>query len=160
HCQDCHGPDAREGGLRLTSRKNILLRNDSGEPAIIPGNSKESLLLHRVSSKDESEQMPPAEVGTRLTQQEIQTLKQWIDAGADWPTESEEPKHWAYIPPAKSPLPQVDPAFRIHNAIDAFVAEKLSQQTPPLTQSPQASPARLLRRVSLDLIGLPPSPED
>ncbi|WP_417376327.1 DUF1553 domain-containing protein [Gimesia maris] len=160
HCQDCHGPDAREGGLRLTSRKNILLRNDSGEPAIIVGNSKESLLIHRISTKDESEQMPPADAGTRLTEQEIQTLKQWIDSGANWPTESEEPKHWAYIPPVKSPLPEVDSAFRINNAIDAFVTEKLSQQEPPLAQSPQASPARLLRRVSLDLIGLPPSPED
>ncbi|MEQ9068338.1 MAG: c-type cytochrome domain-containing protein, partial [Gimesia chilikensis] len=101
HCQDCHGPDAREGGLRLTSRKNLLLRNDSGEPAIISGKSDQSVLMHRVASKDDSEQMPPADAGERLTAKEIALLKQWIDQGADWPTASEEPKHWAYVPPVK-----------------------------------------------------------
>jgi len=159
HCQDCHGPDAREGGLRLTNRKNILLRNDSGEPAIIAGKSDLSLLIHRVSTQDKKEQMPPADAGERLSQQEIGILKQWIDQGAPWPTESEAPKHWAYLPPVKSPIPAVKGSYRIHNPIDAFIVEKLNQQTTPLAQSPQASPARLLRRVSLDLIGLPPTPE-
>tara|TARA_R110002111_G_scaffold262851_1_gene341776 strand:+ start:20731 stop:21966 length:1236 start_codon:yes stop_codon:yes gene_type:complete len=160
YCQDCHGPDAREGGLRLTSRKNILMRNDSGEPAIVVGKSDLSILIHRVSTPEEKEQMPPADVGERLTKQEIQILKQWIDQGASWPTESEAPKHWAYVPPVKSPVPAIKESARINNPIDAFVVEKLHQQTPPLTQAPQASPARLLRRVSLDLIGLPPTPED
>ena len=159
HCQDCHGPDAREGGLRLTSRKNLLLRNDSGEPAIISGKSDQSVLMHRVASKDDSEQMPPADAGERLTTQEIALLKQWIDQGADWPTESEEPKHWAYVPPVKQPLPKVKGTPRINNAIDAFVVEKLQQQNPALQQAQLAEPARLLRRVSLDLIGLPPTPE-
>ena len=159
HCQDCHGPDAREGGLRLTSRKNLLLRNDSGEPAIISGKSDQSVLIHRVASKDESEQMPPADAGERLTAEEIATLKQWIDQGADWPTESEEPKHWAYVPPVKQPLPKVKGTPRVNNAVDAFVGAKLQQQNPALQQAPLAEPARLLRRVSLDLIGLPPTPE-
>ncbi|WP_299468967.1 PSD1 and planctomycete cytochrome C domain-containing protein [uncultured Gimesia sp.] len=159
HCQDCHGPDAREGGLRLTNRKNILLRNDSGEPAIIAGKSDLSLLIHRVSTQDKKEQMPPSDAGERLSRQEIGILKQWIDQGAPWPTESEAPKHWAYLPPVKSSIPAVKGSYRIHNPIDAFIVEKLNQQKTPLTQSPQASPARLLRRVSLDLIGLPPTPE-
>ena len=159
HCQDCHGPDAREGGLRLTSRKNLLLRNDSGEPAIISGKSDQSVLMHRVASKDDSEQMPPADAGERLTAQEIALLKQWIDQGADWPTESEEPKHWAYVPPVKQPLPKLKGTPRVNNAVDAFVVEKLQQQNPALQQAPLAEPARLLRRVSLDLIGLPPTPE-
>ena len=159
HCQDCHGPDAREGGLRLTSRKNLLLRNDSGEPAIISGKSDQSVLIHRVASKDDSEQMPPADAGERLTTQEIATLKQWIDQGADWPTESEEPKHWAYVPPVKQSLPKVKGTPRVNNAIDAFVVAKLQQQNPALQQAQLAEPARLLRRVSLDLIGLPPTPE-
>lgn len=159
HCQDCHGPDAREGGLRLTSRKNLLLRNDSGEPAIISGKSDQSVLIHRVASKDDSEQMPPADAGERLTAEEIATLKQWIDQGADWPTESEEPKHWAYVPPVKQPLPKVKGTPRINNAVDTFVVEKLQQQNPALQQAPLAEPARLLRRVSLDLTGLPPTPE-
>lgn len=160
YCQDCHGPDAREGGLRLTNRKNILLRNDSGEPAIIVGKSDQSVLIHRVSTQDEKEQMPPADFGERLTKQEIQILKQWIDQGATWPTESEAPKHWAYVPPVKSPVPTIRGSARINNPIDAYVIEKLNQQTPPLKQAAQASPARLLRRVSLDLIGLPPTPEE
>lgn len=159
HCQDCHGPDAREGGLRLTSRKNLLLRNDSGEPAIISGKSDQSVLMHRVASKDDSEQMPPADAGERLTTREIALLKQWIDQGADWPTESEEPKHWAYVPPVKQPLPKLKGTPRVNNAVDAFVVEKLQQQNPALQQAPLAEPARLLRRVSLDLIGLPPTPE-
>ncbi len=159
HCQDCHGPDAREGGLRLTSRKNLLLRNDSGEPAIISGKSDQSVLMHRVASKDDSEQMPPADAGERLTAKEIALLKQWIDQGADWPTASEEPKHWAYVPPVKQPLPKLKGTPRVNNAIDAFVVEKLQQQNPALQQAQLAEPARLLRRVSLDLIGLPPTPE-
>ncbi|MBN71280.1 MAG: hypothetical protein CME32_18600 [Gimesia sp.] len=159
HCQDCHGPDAREGGLRLTSRKNLLLRNDSGEPAIISGKSDQSVLMHRVASKDDSEQMPPADAGERLTTQEIALLKQWIDQGADWPTASEEPKHWAYVPPVKQPLPKLKGTPHVNNAIDAFVVEKLQQQNPALQQAQLAEPARLLRRVSLDLIGLPPTPE-
>ncbi len=159
HCQDCHGPDAREGGLRLTSRKNLLLRNDSGEPAIISGKSDQSVLMHRVASKDDSEQMPPADAGERLTAKEIALLKQWIDQGADWPTASEEPKHWAYVPPVKQPLPKLKGTPRVNNAVDAFVVEKLQQQNPALQQAQLAEPARLLRRVSLDLIGLPPTPE-
>ncbi|MCA9017919.1 MAG: DUF1549 domain-containing protein, partial [Planctomycetaceae bacterium] len=137
-----------------------LLRNDSGEPAIIVGKSDQSVLIHRVSTQDEKEQMPPADVGARLTKQEIQILKQWIDQGANWPTESEAPQHWAYVPPVKSPVPTIQGTARINNPIDAYVVEKLNQQTPPLKQAAQASPARLLRRVSLDLIGLPPTPED
>tara|TARA_R110002095_G_scaffold181107_3_gene158438 strand:+ start:1845 stop:4430 length:2586 start_codon:yes stop_codon:yes gene_type:complete len=160
YCQDCHGPDAREGGLRLTNRKNILLRNDSGEPAIVVGESDLSILIHRVSTQEEKEQMPPADVGERLTKQEIQILKQWIDQGANWPTESEAPKHWAYVPPVKNPAPEIQGSARINNSIDAFVVEKLNWQTSPLTQAAPASPARLLRRVSLDLIGLPPTPEE
>lgn len=160
YCQDCHGPDAREGGLRLTNRKNILMRNDSGEPAIIAGKSDQSILIHRVATKDEKEMMPPADFGERLSKQEVQVLKQWIDQGAIWPTESEAPKHWAYLSPVKSPPPIVQSSSRIHNPIDAFVIDQLENQTQPLSQSPQASPARLLRRVSLDLIGLPPSIED
>lgn len=159
HCQDCHGPDAREGGLRLTSRKNILLRNDSGEPAIVVGKSSLSVLIHRVSSQDEKEQMPPADAGERLSKQEQNILKQWIDQGAHWPTESEAPKHWAYIPPVKSAPPVFKEQVRINNPIDSFVVEKLKQQSTALTQSPPARPARLLRRVSLDLTGLPPTPE-
>jgi hypothetical protein len=159
HCQDCHGPDAREGGLRLTSRKNLLLRNDSGEPAIVAGKSSKSELIHRISSADEGAQMPPADVGDPLTAQEIATLKQWIDEGAVWPGESEEPKHWAYLPPQQQPLPKVNKDARVNNPIDAWVVRKLQQQNPPLQQSPLADPARLLRRVSLDLIGLPPTPE-
>ncbi|QDU12030.1 Planctomycete cytochrome C [Gimesia aquarii] len=160
HCLDCHGPDDREGGLRLTSRKNILLRNDSGEPAIVVGKSDQSILYHRISTQNEKEQMPPSDAGERLSSQEILTLKQWIDQGAHWPTESEEPKHWAYVPPVKNMPPVLKGEVRINNPIDSFIVEKLRSQETPLSQAEPASPARLLRRVSLDLIGLPPTLED
>ncbi|MDF1746825.1 MAG: c-type cytochrome, partial [Gimesia sp.] len=117
HCQDCHGPDAREGGLRLTNRKNILMRNDSGEPAIVAGKSDASILMHRVSSQDEKEQMPPADTGERLSKQEIQILKQWIDQGAIWPTDSDAPGHWAYTSPVKSPQPTMNGSSRVNNPI-------------------------------------------
>lgn len=159
HCYDCHGPDDREGGLRLTNRKNILMRNDSGEPTIIVGKSDLSILIHRISTHNEKEQMPPADYGERLSKKEIQILKQWIDQGAPWPADSEEPRHWAYNAPVKSPAPNIKAAARINNPIDAFVVDRLNKQSKSLSQAAPASPARLLRRVSLDLIGLPPSPE-
>ncbi|WP_298866806.1 DUF1553 domain-containing protein [uncultured Gimesia sp.] len=159
HCQDCHGPDAREGGLRLTNRKNILMRNDSGEPAIVAGKSDASILMHRVSSQDEKEQMPPADTGERLSKQEIQILKQWIDQGAIWPTDSDAPGHWAYTSPVKSPPPTMNGSPQVNNPIDAFVVDQLQRNTKSLSQAPEAEPARLLRRVSLDLIGLPPTTE-
>jgi cytochrome c553 len=154
-CIKCHGPEQREGGLRFTSRADALLRNDSGLAAIVPGKSGESELIRRVSSTDDSERMPPE--GPRLSDVEVNRLRSWIDQGAAWP----EPKaalHWAYMRPARPKLPQVNDASWPKNAIDHFVLARLEREG--LAPSPPADRARLLRRVYLDLIGLPPTVEE
>ena len=160
HCFACHGPDAREGGLRLTSRANLLLRNDSGEPAIVPGKAVNSELFRRITSTDD-DRMPPDEPS--LTNEQIVMLQTWINQGAVWPVDVEDAaKHWAYSPPVKPSVP-VEPTgsktdVRYH-PIDYFVRRKLADHDSGLKSSPLEQPARLLRRLHLDLIGLPPSPE-
>ena len=150
-CFECHGQDAREGGLRLTSRNDLMLRNDSGEPAIVSGNSKASELIRRVTSRDD-DRMPPE--GSPLTREEVQILEQWINTGADWTNdEAGGPTHWAYIAPIKAEV-----AGSAH-PVDFFVKQELADHPSGLQPCPPESPARLLRRVYLDLTGLPPSPE-
>ncbi|MEQ1859802.1 MAG: PSD1 and planctomycete cytochrome C domain-containing protein [Chthoniobacteraceae bacterium] len=147
HCYDCHGEQKPKGGLRLTSRANALKGGESETPGFVAGKSAESELILRVASHDRDEQMPPK--GERLTAREIATLKRWIDAGAQWP---DNVKHWAYEPPTKPAVPAGA------NAIDHFVRERLAEEG--LAPSPEADPATLIRRVSLDLTGLPPTPAE
>ena len=155
-CAECHGAEVREGGLRFLSRTDLLNRNDSGEPAIVPGKSAESTLLARVTSADE--RMPPE--GDPLTKGEIELLRKWIDAGAAWPDRNESAKHWAYIRPTRPELPELSQQHQswARNQIDPFIAAKL--QSSQLKPTAQATPAQLLRRVYLDLIGLPPSVDE
>jgi mono/diheme cytochrome c family protein len=155
-CMDCHGEEAPEGGLRLTSRQSILIRGDSGEPTVVPGEPQQSELLRRVTA-DEDERMPPE--GEPLSPAQIDILRRWIAEGAEWPAVA-GPRHWAYIAPERPALPGLTRPEWVRNAIDAFVLAKLEAQSPPLAPSPPAEPAKLLRRVYLDLIGLPPSVED
>jgi hypothetical protein len=147
HCYDCHADQKPKGDLRLTSRANALKGGKSETPVFVPGKSAESDLIQRVTSHDKDEMMPPK--GERLSTREIAALKQWIDAGAEWP---ENVKHWAY----EAPQRPVVPAGK--NAVDHFVRAKLAEEG--LTPSPEADRATLLRRVSLDLIGLPPTPAE
>jgi len=153
-CIDCHGEEEPEGGLRLTSRANVLLRGDSGEPSIVPGEPQQSELLRRVTA-GEDERMPPD--GEPLSPEQIDTLRRWIAAGAEWPAGPSGPKHWAYVAPQRPELPKVSRPDWVRNEIDHFVLAKLQAASPPLGPSDAADPAKLLRRVSLDLIGLPPS---
>ncbi|QDT65176.1 PSD1 and planctomycete cytochrome C domain-containing protein [Calycomorphotria hydatis] len=150
HCYECHGPESREGGVRLSNRRDAFLPGDSEEVVIRPSHAKDSLLIQRVLSTDEFEQMPPE--GERLTADEITALTQWINAGAKWP-EQEIHKHWAYVAPTRPSVPNIT-NISGGNAVDAFTAARLDQDG--LSLSPQESPARLMRRVYLDLIGLPP----
>jgi hypothetical protein len=153
-CIKCHGADAREGGLRLHSRSDLLQRNDSGVPAIISGDGTTSELIRRITSADDAVRMPPE--GEPLLNSEVQTLSRWIKAGADWPEALQStPLHWAYIKPARPQL-----AESTINPIDYFVQATLAQHPSSLTPSPAEQPARLLRRVYLDLIGLPPTPAE
>ncbi|MCA9036465.1 MAG: c-type cytochrome, partial [Planctomycetaceae bacterium] len=127
-CLECHGPDAREGGFRLTSRDDLLLRNDSGEPSIVSGKSRASELVRRIRSGDE-DRMPPE--GDRLTDEQIRMIEQWIDAGAEWNVESSpSPVHWAYVAPQKADIPS-----DVH-PVDHFVSKTLAVHAAGLQPSP------------------------
>ncbi|MGE4002364.1 MAG: DUF1549 domain-containing protein, partial [Planctomycetaceae bacterium] len=156
-CLKCHGDQEPEGGLRLTARRYATALNDSGVPAIRPGQSTQSELIQRVISEND-DRMPPE--GERLTATQVETLRQWIDAGAPWPDSFDQPRHWSYLKPIRPPLPATADDDWGRNAIDAYVLARLEAESPRLTPSPQAEPATLLRRVSLDLIGLPPSVDE
>ena len=152
HCLRCHGADKRKGGLLLTSRKDALTPADSGLAALVPGAAKKSELMRRVLTNDKDERMPPS--GPGLTAVEIERLRNWIDQGAVWP-ESKAARHWAYVPPVRPALPKVQKQEWAKNAIDHFVLTRLEKEKLP--PSPEAERERLIRRVSLDLIGLPPT---
>lgn len=152
-CFHCHGPDPehREAGLRLDVRESAIAELESGSRAIVPGNSSNSELLDRVRSRDDALRMPPPDSGQPLTAAEIALLQQWIDAGGNYTT------HWAFIPPTRPREPQVQNPDWIRNPIDRFVLEQLEKRA--WTPSQTAAPYMLVRRLSLDLTGLPPTRE-
>ncbi|MGV3771520.1 MAG: DUF1553 domain-containing protein [Verrucomicrobiales bacterium] len=154
NCFACHGPDEaqRKAGLRLDLKSAAFLELKSGGHAIVAGNPAKSLLLERVASHDPDEVMPPAKSGKKLSETQIQTLKQWINDGAAWK------EHWAYIPPERPELPKVKNTSWPKNEIDYFVLQQLEKQG--LKPSPEANKEALARKVSLDLTGLPPSVEE
>ncbi len=147
-CLKCHGADAPRGDLNLTSRAHAL---EAG--AIVPGKLEDSALLERVSSHDASIRMPPE--GDPLTAEQIELLQRWISAGAEWPG------HWAYQP-VHSPNVQELKTSALHDwcrtPVDRFIAARLEREG--LTPSPEADRLTLLRRVSFDVRGLPPTPEE
>lgn len=151
-CVTCHGPEKQKGGLRLDHPKPARRGGDSG-PAITPGRSAESRLIHLVSGAEPGELMPPK--GDVLTAEEIGKLRAWIDAGADWPDDGRAVEirsdHWSLQPIRDTPE-----AGRTSAAIDSFVTAKLAGQG--LALSAEADRATLIRRLSFDLTGLPPSP--
>lgn len=155
HCTRCHGTEKRRGGLKLTSRADALLPADSGAAVLHPGSSAKSELFKRLITDDSDARMPPN--GPRLTKNEIAKIQSWIDAGLDWPTKAEA-KHWAYQKPTRPELPKVSRKDWVRNPIDAFILARLEKEK--WAPSPEADPAKLLRRVHLDLIGLPPSVEE
>ena len=146
-CYHCHGPDAkaRKAKLRLDDRTAALKADvlTSGE------------MLERLTSNDPDVRMPPPDSKRRLQNRDRAKLKRWIEDGASWP---EDDRHWAFIPPARSNLPGVENQKWAKNDIDRFVLAKLEQEG--LEPSPEADKATLLRRVSFDLTGLPPSLEE
>ena len=146
HCFACHGPDAasREAGLRLDQREGATTELDSGSSAIVPGDTDASELLLRVSADDESLRMPPAETGKQLTADEVAVLTHWIASGANYAP------HWAFVPPQK-PTASAGAA----HPIDAFVKRQLTDRG--LTITPTADRETLIRRLSFDLRGLPPT---
>lgn len=147
NCFSCHGFDdkKREADLRLDTRAGAI---DEGN-AIVVGKADESLLVKRIQSTNTEEVMPPPESGKQLTDAQKDLLKRWINEGANYE------KHWAFEKPVKKDPPSVE---GISNPIDRFVQAKLSEHK--LTPSPVANPATLIRRSTLDLIGLPPTPQE
>ncbi|MBI1310646.1 DUF1549 domain-containing protein [bacterium] len=156
-CVECHGADAQEGGLRLDVGSVALEGGDSGY-AIVPGKSGEGELLERVTSDDPEKRMPPE--GEPLSATELTLLKRWIEQGADWPASADDVAagndHWAYQPLA-SPPPPLKKTGALH-PIDAFIRARL--KVVGLTPSSEADRYTLVRRLYLDLLGLPPSIED
>jgi hypothetical protein len=153
-CFQCHGFDAntRKSGLRLDLREEALKPAKSGVIPLVPGKPEASELFRRITSADPDAQMPPAPEHAPLTAAQREILRQWILAGAEY-----EP-HWAFVPPVRQPSPEVSPSSRTYNPIDRFILERLEQAG--LSPSPEAAPEILFRRLTLDLTGLPPSPDE
>ncbi len=151
HCLKCHGQDeaTRKAGLRLDERTAALAPAESGERAIVPGHSDKSELVRRILATDDDE-MPPAVAKRPLTEAQKNILKRWIAAGAEYQS------HWAFTKPAQPKPPKVSNSSWPRNLIDHFVLARLEKEG--LTTAPRADQAILVRRVYLDLIGLPPTP--
>ncbi len=155
-CFKCHGPDAnkREAHLRLDIADSAYapLKETRGAFALVPGKPEESELFKRISSTDTAYMMPSpdAHLGA-LTAQEIELFRKWIQQGAKYET------HWAFTPPKKAPLPEVSNSNWVKNEIDHFVLQKINEQN--LQPNEEADKERLLKRVALDITGLPPSEE-
>ncbi len=154
-CFHCHGPDknSRKAGLRLDIRDEALKPAKSGELPIVPGKPDQSEIIKRLFADDKDDLMPPEEAHKTFTPQQKEIFKRWVAEGAEY-----EP-HWAYTPLVKPAPPKIqDSRFKMQNPIDAFIAEKLAEKN--IAPSAQADARTLLRRLSLDLTGLPPTPEE
>ena len=154
HCFACHGPDegSREAGLRLDVRLAAIAELDSGSTAIVPGRPQESELLARVAADNANLRMPPGDHGAVLSPAEIELLDGWIAAGAPYDN------HWSFRPVKRAEPPAVDNESWIRNPIDRFILARLEREG--LAPSPEANRTTLLRRLSLDLTGLPPTPAE
>ena len=152
NCFRCHGPDEkqRQAGLRLDVPDLARKPAESGATAIVPGRLDESELIRRITSSDADRHMPPTNFGKTLTAAQIELLKRWIADGAEYQG------HWAFIPPVRPDVPKIqNPKSENRNEIDQFILAQL--QTEGLKPSPEASKETLIRRVSLDLTGIPPT---
>lgn len=150
NCFACHGPDenARQAELRLDDKDSVFLKRDVA--LVQPGKSAASELYRRISATDETEMMPPADFRKKLTRTQIELIKKWIDQGAEWK------QHWAWTAANRPEVPKI--GKNVKNAIDNFVVQKL--KTEKLTMSKPADRVTLIRRLSFDLLGLPPSSEE
>ncbi len=154
NCFRCHGPDAgsREGGLRLDGRTDALKAGDSGKAAIVPGKPEQSELIRRIESREHDVVMPPPSSKKSLTAEQKRILKQWIATSANYQ------QHWAFVAPQPRELPRTQSPEWVRNPIDNFVRAKL--EAAQLTPGREADPLTLLRRVAIDLVGLPPTQQE
>ncbi len=154
-CFACHGPDEkqRKADLRLDTPEGAYaaLKDYKDKHAVVKGKPQESVAFLRMVSEDSSEMMPPPEANLRVSENEIKIIKKWIEQGAEYKP------HWAFVPPVKPSLPAVQNESWVNNEIDYFVLQKL--ESIGLDPNEEADKARLLKRVSIDLTGLPPTLE-
>ncbi len=149
-CAHCHGPDAntREADLRLDTREGLFAKRDGIAP-VVPHRPKQSELIRRIASTDPDEQMPPGDSKLSLSKKQIALLTAWVESGAEWRG------HWAFDPPTKPTPPEVNDKTWPKTDFDRFILEKLESEL--LKPQPEASKEALIRRVTLDLTGLPPT---
>ncbi len=155
NCYTCHGPDKakRKAGLRLDVKEGAFAKLDSDDFAIVPGQPQKSALLKVISlPADHDDRMPPAKTGKNLSQAQIALLRRWIEQGASWA------EHWAYVAPERPAVPEVKDKKWARNEIDRFVLAELEKKK--LTPNKEADRPTLIRRASLDLVGLPPTVEE
>jgi hypothetical protein len=154
NCFACHGPDdaKRKSGLRLDFKETAYKPAKSGKIAIVPGHVEQSELVRRITTSDEDDHMPPEDSGKKLSKEQIEVLKKWIAQGGVYKG------HWAFESPVRPELPEVKNKSWGKNAIDRFILAKLEQEG--LSPSPEADRPTLIRRVYLDLTGIPPTPEE
>jgi mono/diheme cytochrome c family protein len=155
NCYSCHGPDpgSRKAGLRLDREEHAFKPLEKGGPAIVRGKPDESPLIKRIESKDEKEMMPPPEAHKTLKPAEIALLRQWVAEGAVYE------EHWAFIAPKRPAVPAVKGKIgATDNAVDRFILARLDKEK--LAPSPEADRTTLIRRVTYDLTGLPPTPAE
>ncbi len=154
NCFACHGQDEakRAKGLRLDRRDSALKPLKNGNTAIVPGDPEASEIVARVTEEDDTLRMPPRKAGNRLSPAQVDVLSRWILQGAPYAP------HWAFLPPKAQPLPRVAYGAWPCNGIDAWILDRLQKER--VKPSPEASRPVLLRRLSLDLRGLPPTPEE
>jgi mono/diheme cytochrome c family protein len=154
NCFACHGPDdgARKAQFRLDSKEAAFKGGKSGSTAIVPGKPDESELIKRITSADEDEVMPPTKSKKKLTAEQIDLLKRWVAEGALWQS------HWAYETPRRPAVPETKDKTWDNNDIDNFILARLEKEQ--LKPAPEADKTTMIRRVALDLTGLPPTVEE
>ena len=153
NCFACHGPDdeQREAGLRLDTPDGLVKPNEGRIP-VVAGQPLKSELLKRLTTKDADAHMPPAKFGKTLTPAQVELIRKWIEQGAQWK------QHWSFVAPVRPALPSVSQPAWLRNEIDAFVLARLDREK--LAPSAEADRRTLIRRVSFDLTGLPPTPDE
>ncbi|MCC6291305.1 MAG: DUF1553 domain-containing protein [Bryobacterales bacterium] len=154
NCFTCHGPDAKTKNIPLRLDQEAAAKTDlgGGRHAIVEGSPEQSEIIRRITTESKAKRMPPVYTGHAIAPRELEVLKSWIASGAKWE------KHWSFNPPQAADPPRVSAPAWVRNPIDAFILERLDREG--LKPSPEASPETLLRRVTLDLTGLPPTPAE
>ncbi len=153
-CFDCHGPDpkARKANLRLDVADGGIFEDRDGARVVLPGKPEESELILRIIATEPDEKMPPPKHHRQLNTKEVESLSRWVAEGAKWQ------EHWSLVPPERPPLPPVKEASWPRNEVDTFILARLGKEGLP--PSSGADRGTLIRRVTLDLTGLPPTPEE